>query len=158
MKPSIALVAAVATTLLLSSCTSSATDGNTDHAHGGESSAAAASDSPAPNNAADVTFVSGMIPHHQQALDMAGLVPQRSSDPAVIKLASDISAAQDPEIKTMKAFLVQWTSGTDTGHEGHDMAGMEMQGMVDDATMTRLGTLKGAEFDKLWLQSMIGHH
>ena len=30
--------------------------------------------------------------------------------------------------------------------------------MVDDATMTKLKTLKGAQFDTLWLQSMISHH
>ena len=30
--------------------------------------------------------------------------------------------------------------------------------MVDDATMARLASLNGAEFDTLWLQSMIGHH
>ncbi|TPG25560.1 DUF305 domain-containing protein [Mycobacterium hodleri] len=35
---------------------------------------------------------------------------------------------------------------------------MEMQGMVDDATMMRLAAMTGAEFDKLWLQSMIAHH
>ena len=33
-----------------------------------------------------------------------------------------------------------------------------MAGMVDEATMAKLETLKGAEFDTLWLQSMIGHH
>ena len=33
-----------------------------------------------------------------------------------------------------------------------------MQGMVDDATMIKLRSLKGAEFDTLWLQSMISHH
>ena len=33
-----------------------------------------------------------------------------------------------------------------------------MQGMVDEATMARLQSLKGAEFDNLWLESMIGHH
>lgn len=156
MKSLIALAGAIATALFLSSCTRPASDGHTDHEHGSESSAAAGSDSPAPNNAADVTFVSGMIPHHEQAVEMSGLVAQRSTDPAVIKLASDISAAQGPEIQTMEAFLVQWNAGADTTHEGHDMGGME--GMVDDATMTRLETLKGADFDKLWLQSMIGHH
>lgn len=35
---------------------------------------------------------------------------------------------------------------------------MAMQGMVDDATMTRLASLNGPEFDTLWLQAMIGHH
>ena len=33
-----------------------------------------------------------------------------------------------------------------------------MQGMVDDATMTKLESLNGSEFDTLWLQSMISHH
>lgn len=29
---------------------------------------------------------------------------------------------------------------------------------MDAATMTRLESLQGAEFDTLWLQSMIAHH
>ena len=33
-----------------------------------------------------------------------------------------------------------------------------MQGMVDEATMTKLESLNGPEFDTLWLESMIGHH
>ena len=150
MKTLIALVAAVATALLVSSCTSpssNSSDGHTDHTHGSESSAAA------PNNAADVAFVSGMIPHHEQAVEMSALVPQRSTNPEVIKLAADISAAQEPEIQTMKGFLAKWNAA---GHEGHDMGAMT--GMVDDGSMAKLETLKGADFDKLWLTSMIGHH
>jgi uncharacterized protein (DUF305 family) len=159
MKSLTAFVAVIATAVLLTSCTSPASDGHTDHAHGGESSTtapAAQSQSPAPNNAADVAFVTGMIPHHEQAVAMSALVPQRSTDPAIIKLAADISAAQGPEIETMKVFLVQWNAGADTGHEGHDMGSMD--GMVDDSTMAKLASLKGNEFDTLWLQSMIGHH
>ena len=157
MKTLIALVAAVATALLVSSCaspSSTSSDGHTDHTHGSEASAAAPND--APNNAADVAFVSGMIPHHEQAVEMSALVPQRSTNPEVIKLAADISAAQEPEIQTMKGFLAQWNAGEGTGHEGHDMGAMT--GMVDDGSMAKLETLKGADFDKLWLTSMIGHH
>jgi uncharacterized protein (DUF305 family) len=33
-----------------------------------------------------------------------------------------------------------------------------MQGMVDAAAMTKLESLNGAEFDKLWLESMVSHH
>jgi uncharacterized protein (DUF305 family) len=153
-----AAMVAVATALFLSSCTSSAPtagDGHTDHAQGSESSAPAP-DGQAPHNAADVTFATDMIPHHEQAVAMSELAPQRSTDPAVLKLAADIAAAQGPEIQTMTAFLAQWNASPATGHEG--MPGMQMQGMVDDATMTRLTTLEGAEFDQLWLQSMIGHH
>jgi uncharacterized protein (DUF305 family) len=88
---------------------------------------------------------------------MSGLVPDHSTDPAVIELASAIAAAQKPEIDTLKVFLVQWKENpdSDTGHGGH---GMAMDGMVDDATMARLDALHGADFDTLWLHSMIGHH
>jgi uncharacterized protein (DUF305 family) len=102
-----------------------------------------------------------MIPHHQQAIDMSALVPTRSTNDAVIKLAADISAAQTPEIQVMKVLLVQWNSANDQEaggdqHQGHgDMA---MDGMMDPATMGRLESLQGTEFDTLWLQSMIGHH
>jgi uncharacterized protein (DUF305 family) len=30
--------------------------------------------------------------------------------------------------------------------------------MVDSATMTKLTSVNGAEFDSLWLESMISHH
>jgi uncharacterized protein (DUF305 family) len=166
MKSFIAALAAAATALLLSSCTSPASDGHADHQQSSQSSQ---SGQPAGFNADDVAFATDMIPHHQQAVEMSGLVPDRSVNPAVIKLAADISAAQGPEIETLKVFLVQWKeggSGDDTNDtndaspspESHGGHGMDMQGMVDEATMARLESLKGAEFDKLWLQSMIDHH
>jgi uncharacterized protein (DUF305 family) len=153
MKSMLAVVAAAVTALFLSSCSSPASDGHADHQHGESSSAAA---QPAGHNAADVTFVTGMIPHHEQAVAMSEMVAQRSTDPAVIALAADISAAQGPEIATMKALLGQWNAGDDPTREGHDMGAMH--GMVDDTTMTRLESLSGAPFDHLFLQSMIGHH
>jgi uncharacterized protein (DUF305 family) len=98
-----------------------------------------------------------MIPHHQQAVEMSALVADRSTNPELIELAKKISAAQQPEIEIMKVFLVQWKENPDTGsaHGGH---GGTMAGMVDEATMTRLESLNGAEFDTLWLESMISHH
>lgn len=159
-----ALIAAAATALFLSACTETpASDDHAGHSQGAESSAPAPSGEspaalPAGVNDADVDFAKGMIPHHEQAVQMSELVPDRSSDPAVIELAAAISKAQEPEIETMQRFLTEWTGSAATGHEGHDMGAMGMQGMVDGATMKRLGTLKGAEFDTLWLQSMIGHH
>jgi uncharacterized protein (DUF305 family) len=150
MKPSTALVAAI-TAVLVSACAAHDSAGPAAHDQGGASSSAAA----VVNDAADVTFATDMIPHHQQAVAMAGLVPSRSSNPAVVTLASKIAAAQGPEIETMRSFLAQW-GHADAGHQ--DMPGMQMQGMVDDATMTRLESLRGQEFDTLFLQSMIGHH
>jgi uncharacterized protein (DUF305 family) len=158
-----ALTGAIAAALFVSACTTPAGDGHADHQHDTSASAAApadqnAADHNADHNAADVNFATMMIPHHQQAVQMSGLVPSRSSDPAVVDLAAAIAKAQGPEIETMQGFLAKWNGGQApaTGHDGHDMS--DMQGMVDSATMDRLETLEGRDFDTLWLQSMIGHH
>jgi uncharacterized protein (DUF305 family) len=113
-------------------------------------------DDKAGHNRADVVFATDMIPHHQQALDLSAVVPNRSTDPALIKLASGIATSQAPQIQKLKGFVVQWSEQADS-HSG-GQADTAMHGMVDQATMTRVASLQGTEFDKLWLQSMIGHH
>ena len=149
-----AVLTALAAALFLSSCNSQASDGHTDHQPSDQPVIAG---QPAGYNADDVAFATTMIPHHQQAVDLSALVPDRSTNPELIALAQQISAAQQPEINVMKVFLVQWNENPDTnsGHAGH---GNSMQGMVDEATMTKLESLNGAQFDKLWLESMISHH
>ena len=99
-----------------------------------------------------------MIPHHEQAVVLAAMVPDRSANPAVRKLAAQISAAQQPELTTMRDQLRGWgINPAEMPHEsGH--AGMSMQGMVDDDTILKLQGLSGADFDTLWLQSMSAHH
>jgi uncharacterized protein (DUF305 family) len=145
---------AMAAALVLSSCSSPASDGHTDHQHPDDP---VITGQPAGNNADDVAFVTNMIPHHQQAVDLSAMVPDRSANAELIALAKQIAAAQQPEIEIMKVFLVQWNENPDTnsGHAGH---GTTMAGMVDTATMTKLESLNGVEFDKLWLESMISHH
>lgn len=151
-----AVLVALAAALLLTSCsnTETATESHTDHQQSDEP---VISGEPAGFNADDVAFATNMIPHHEQAVEMSALVPDRSTNPEVKTLAQQIAAAQEPEIRTMQAFLVQWNENPEDGggHAGH---GPMMQGMVDDATMAKLESLKGQEFDTLWLQSMISHH
>jgi uncharacterized protein (DUF305 family) len=53
-----------------------------------------------------------------------------------------------------RGLVAQWSDGP--GPKRHEDA--DMPGVIDAATMTRLESLKGAEFDILWPQSMIGHH
>jgi uncharacterized protein (DUF305 family) len=148
------LFAAVAAALFLSSCSGSSSDSS---ANPTTSEGPVITGAPAGYNADDVAFATNMIPHHQQAVEMSALVPDRSTNAELIALAQQISAAQQPEIDVMKVFLVQWNENPETssGHGGH---GNTMTGMVDAATMTKLQSLNGAEFDKLWLESMIGHH
>jgi uncharacterized protein (DUF305 family) len=149
-----AALAALAAALFLSSCGGSSSDGRGDHTKTDEP---VITGQPAGFNADDVAFATNMIPHHQQAVDLSAMVPDRSTNAELIALAQQISSAQQPEINVMKVFLVQWKENPDTnsGHVGH---GSPMQGMVDEATMTKLESLTGAEFDKLWLESMISHH
>ena len=154
-----AVLAALAMALFVVACNNPqpASDGHTDHSHT-EDETPVISGEPAAFNADDIAFATNMVPHHEQAIELSALVPERSTNPDVIQLAQTIASVQEPEIATMNAFLVQWNENPDTqtGHEGHDMAGMA--GMVDQATLTRLESLTGAEFDTLWLQSMIAHH
>jgi uncharacterized protein (DUF305 family) len=150
-----ALLTCLVTVLFLPACTKSAPAGD---AGTKQDQQPVITGKPADHNAADIAFASDMIPHHEQAVDMSALVSDRSADADVQKLASDISAAQTPEIQTFKVLLVQWDENPDlnTGSGKGGQSGMH--GMVDEATMARLTSLEGAEFDQLWLQSMIGHH
>ena len=54
---------------------------------------------------ADVDFVTGMIPHHQGAIDMAKIVLEKGQDPTIKKLADGIIKAQETEIEMMKNWL-----------------------------------------------------
>jgi len=146
----IAGVAALASAVVVSSCSKTE-----DHSAHASSTTTTTSEQVAAHNAHDVTFAQMMIPHHQQAVELAALVPDRSTNPAVVKLAATISGEQQPEITAMKALLVQWDVDPNAASDHSDMP---MAGMVDDATMAELQSLKGAEFDTLWLQSMISHH
>jgi uncharacterized protein (DUF305 family) len=152
--------AALAMVAALSSCGSTSHD---EHAGHHPASASQSAD----HNAADVAFARDMLPHHRQAVDMAAMVPSRTTNPDVRMMATHISWDQQAEIRTMTGMLAQWGEpvAMDHGeHGGMTMPGMPgmvdgvMPGMVDDATMTQLKSLSGPAFDELWLTSMIDHH
>ena len=100
----------------------------------------------------DIMFAQMMIPHHQQAVDMGTLAETRAFSPEVKALAAQIKAEQAPEIAQMKTWLTNAGKSMDMGHE------MTMDGMLSDAEFTALENSTGTEFDKLYLQGMIGHH
>lgn len=110
------------------------------------------------HNAADVEFAQMMIPHHQQAIEMAELVPDRAESAEVKELAEQIKDAQAPEIETMTGWLEDWDEPVDGGMHS-DMGGMDgMQGMMSEEEMTSLAAASGAEFDEMFLTMMRAHH
>lgn len=112
-----------------------------------------------PFNDADVTFAQGMIPHHEQAVEMADMAldPNIGASEQVRDLATRIKGGQDPEIAMMNDWLTAWGQPMqmNTG-EGHDMS--SMNGMMSAEEMDTLRTMTGAEFDTMWMQMMIRHH
>jgi uncharacterized protein (DUF305 family) len=145
-------LAALATAAVVSSCggSSSSDDHGTHSGHDAHS---------IEHNEADVAFAQNMIPHHQQAVDMSAMVPSHTANPDLIVIANHIGPDQQSEIDVLKELLAQWGEPTAPDHSGHDGHGaMGIDGMVDGATMSRLESLTGSEFDTLWLRSMIRHH
>jgi uncharacterized protein (DUF305 family) len=153
--------AALAMVAALSSC------GSASHEHDGHHPAVAeqSADRSGEHNAADIAFAQAMIPHHRQAVEMAAMVPSRTTNPDVRMMATHISWDQQAEIRTMAGLLGQWGAPAPMDHDEHGgmsampgMAGGVMPGMVDGATMTRIESLSGPAFDELWITSMIEHH
>lgn len=108
-------------------------------------------------NEADVAFAQMMIPHHEQALEMARLAEDRASDAEIKEIAGTIEKAQDPEIRTMKGWLKSW----DEPASAESMPGMEHgagDGMMTDSDMEHLKGVKDAEFDAMFAEMMIEHH
>jgi len=151
-----ATAAAAALAFTLAACGNSSTTSSASHDGTGPSTAAPSSGT-AQHNAADVTFAQSMIPHHQQAVEMAKLGATQAASPAVKQLAAQIQAGQDPEINTMTGWLNAWGQPTSmSGMTGHSMD--SMPGMMSDADMTKLGTLSGSAFDREFLTLMTAHH
>jgi uncharacterized protein (DUF305 family) len=108
-------------------------------------------------NEADVMFAQMMIPHHEQAIELADMAldPTLMASEQVKPLASQIKSAQDPEIDLMTQWLTDWDQPLMDMSEEHDMS---MDGMLSVDEIAALGELTGTEFDQAWATAMIAHH
>lgn len=86
-------------------------------------------------NDADVMYATGMIAHHQQAVEMSDIILAKADiGPEITTLAENIKAAQEPEIREMTDWLREWGQDptADPGmmnHGGMDDGGMDHEGM-----------------------------
>jgi uncharacterized protein (DUF305 family) len=102
----------------------------------------------------DILFVTMMIPHHEQAIEMSDtLLSKTGVDERVTALAEQITAAQQPEIDTMKGWLSDWGVSMSEG-----MSGMDHGGMMSESDMQALTAADASDAARLYLEQMIEHH
>lgn len=117
---------------------------------------------------ADAGFARDMQTHHLQAVEMAMVVRDRSTDDAVRTLAYDIATSQQQQAGQMYGWLVQWGL-PQTGerppmawvggeHAAHGTSGGTMPGMATPAQLASLRAASGVEAERIFLRLMIAHH
>jgi uncharacterized protein (DUF305 family) len=114
---------------------------------------------------ADIDFMTGMIGHHAQAIEMSRMAESHGASPEVQRLASRIINAQRDEIATMQNWLrvrnqpvPEAKPGPMMMNMGGTMHEMLMPGMLTAEQMKALDAARGKEFDRLFLTGMIQHH
>ena len=90
---------------------------------------------------ADQSFIDMMVPHHQQASEMAQQAVAKATRPEVKQLAQKMLDEQGKEIAQLKNWRRQWFGSDSTPPA---MRSAEMP--------------SGPEFDRIWLREMIKHH
>ncbi len=126
-------------------------------------------------NQADVDYVTHMISHHLQALEMSALAADRARHEQVRAIAARIGDTQGAEIHGLAAWLqerglpvpveVGQLDGSGPrvpggGHEDHGGQGAheDMPGMLTADQLAAMEAASGTEFDRLFLEGMIQHH
>lgn len=118
-----------------------------------------------PYTKGDIDFMSGMIHHHAQAIQIAKWAPTHGASPAVIRLTERIINAQQDEISLMSTWLRDRNqavpepnpAGMPMMHNGMAHV-MPMPGMLTDEQLKQLDESRNGEFDRLFLTFMIQHH
>lgn len=103
----------------------------------------------------DAMFIEEMIPHHEDAIEMAELALRRAEHPEIKQLARDVIETQSAEIDQMRDWYTEWFDADvpDFGGSPGMMGGGMMGGDVD------LEDLEAAEeFDKAFIEAMVPHH
>lgn len=110
---------------------------------------------PAEANDTDVHFLGMMVPHHQQAIDMAEvLLASDVTDPEVRDLAERIRDGQEAENAQMNEWAQQWGIDADMELHSHHIA----NGMVSPGVYESYAALQGEQLRTRFLELMHFHH
>ena len=118
-----------------------------------------------PYSEADVQFMAGMIPHHAQAVLIAGWAASHGARPDLRVLCERIVVAQRDEIDMMRNWLRdrgETVPEANATHHRMKMNGVEhdmlMPGMLTAEDLAALDKARNAQWDVLFLKAMIRHH
>lgn len=147
---SLVIIGILATSLTLAGCAPAASTNGTG------SSSAVREDF----NDQDVLFVQGMLPHHEQAVEMSDMILSKEGiDPRVRDLAQRFTDAQELEISVMTGWLEDWDiSPAMEGMEGMDHGDGGMSGTMSDEAMASAAAATGLDASRLFLEQMTEHH
>ncbi|HAM26051.1 MAG TPA: DUF305 domain-containing protein [Microbacteriaceae bacterium] len=130
------------------------------------------------DTSAEAGFARDMQVHHDQGVELAMIVRDRTDDPEVRLLAYDIALTQKQQSGQLYGWLTQWglsqaapepsmtwmtrpgLAGTATGHT-HDAAltpGERMPGLATPAQIAALTAASGVDAERIFLTLMIAHH
>ena len=136
--------------------------GHNSHVSSTSVSATTQGTSPAAPTTDEIMFVTMMIEHHQQALEMSGILAGSRDVPArVANLAESIRVAQSSEIGTSRSWLDAWAAAPgweDHGSHDDEAASMTMSGMIGPEGFAALSAATGTESARIYLELMIEHH
>ncbi|AVT33988.1 DUF305 domain-containing protein [Plantactinospora sp. BC1] len=105
-----------------------------------------------PFNGTDIAWLQLTVAMHERVLPLLDLVPQRTADPAVRRLAARVRETHRADLDRSRRLLDRSGAPKTNPHEGHDMPGM-----VTAAELTALGTAPEAEFRRLFGQHLRAH-
>jgi uncharacterized protein (DUF305 family) len=117
---------------------------------------------PPGDHSLEAGFARDMMVHHDQAVTMAMLIRDRTDDPVLRSMATDMVLTQENQIGQMFGWLNLWGLPA-TGPEpamawmGHPTTGL-MPGMATPQQIADLASLSGTEADIAFLNLMIPHH
>jgi uncharacterized protein (DUF305 family) len=103
-------------------------------------------------------FAQMMIPHHEQAVELAEMALDKASlaSSAIQEIANNINLTQGAEIDLFKQSLMKW--GQPYSAEDASLHSSMMEGMLSEEELDNLRSLTGSAFDTAWAEGMIAHH
>ncbi|RKS10718.1 uncharacterized protein (DUF305 family) [Nocardiopsis sp. Huas11] len=123
------------------------------------------------DTSADAGFLRDMSSHHAQAVDMSMLILDKTEDPDLSIVATDITRTQQAQIGMMQGWLTMWElnsrgseppmtwmASSEHDHGGTDGVPEAMPGLATPEQMAELEEAEGVEAEIRFLELMIAHH